>query len=351
MKFSKLAVLTLTVATLMGCKPEVEHRSKNGMTVETFNVQAPIATQHRSFNGQVVPAELTPLAFRLEGEIIGIMVQEGDHVEKGQVIAMLDDSKHRDNLSDAQARFELALKQFKRGEELHVSKMISKAELDQLQANYKLANAHLGLAQSRISYTRLKAPFSGVVSSVIKQKHEVIQPGESVATVYRSDDVYVKVSVSDSVLAMLRPQVGSRGYKPKATFSGHEGEYEMRYLEHTSELHPESQTYEFWLTMPQVEDEILPGTGAKIAVDLMEAGLQMSQAYQLPITAIEAGEQQREFYVWKLENNKVHRHQITVDQINGKGAVVLDGIKRGDVLVNSSLRKLREGMEIKGAQL
>lgn len=351
MKLTKLSALGLAMLTLAGCKPATEHRTKNPMVVDTYTVSTPIESQYRNFNGQVMPAELTPLAFRLDGELAGIMVQEGDSVTKGQVVAMLDDSKLRQGLSDAQARYELALKQFKRGEELHANTMISKAELDELRASYKLAKANLGSAQSRMSYTRLKAPFDGVISSVIKKKHEAVTPGETIVSIYQDNNVYVKVSVSDSVLAMLKPETRSERYQPVATFAGHQGRYPMSYLEHTSELHPQSQTYEFWLSMPQIDQSVLPGTSAKVSVDLIEAGLNMAEGFQLPMTAIEAGASSQDFYVWKLEGGKAHRYEINVDQINGTGALVSSGIKQGDVLVSSSLRKLREGMEIKGAQL
>ena len=91
-----------------------------------------------------MPAELTPLAFRLDGEITSMLVKEGDVVTKGQIIAVLDDTKARQKLVDAQARYELALKQVKRGQESRSNKMISDSELDELSANFELAKANLG---------------------------------------------------------------------------------------------------------------------------------------------------------------------------------------------------------------
>ncbi|KJY87249.1 membrane protein [Vibrio neptunius] len=350
MKWYKVSLIATSVLALAACKPSVEHRDKNPLRVDTFEVGSPLTSLHRSFNGQVMPAELTPLSFRLDGEISSILVQEGDTVAKGQVVAILDDAKAKQNLTDAQAKYELALKQFKRGQDLRFSKMISSAELDELGANFKLAEANLNTAKLRVVYTRLKAPFDGVVSSVDKQNFENTSPGETVVAVYQEDKVYVKLNVSDTVLAMLKPELSSDSYQPTVTFAGHDGTYTISYLEHTSELHPDSKTYEFWLSMPQIEQRVLPGTSAQVSVDLVKAGLNTIQGYQLPITAVDTGVNPQDFFTWKLENNIAHRYPIAVSEINGSGALVTGGINAGDVIINSHLRKLREGMEIKGAQ-
>jgi len=351
MYFKPLAMTTLSVSLLCACTPETAHRDVNPLIVDTFSVEAASQSQYRNFNGQVMPAELTPLAFRLDGEIASILVKEGDNVTKGQVIALLDDSKAKQQLNDAQAKYELALKQVKRGQELRKSKMVSSAELDELTANFQLAQANLGSAKATMKYMRLRAPFDGVVSSVDKKKFENVSPGEQVISIYQASQVYVKIEVSDSVLAMLNPQSNAEDYQPMVTFSGHSGSYPISYYEHTSELHPQSQTYELWLRMPQVEQPILPGTSAKVSVDLAKAGLDTFKAYQLPMTAIDAGKHIQDFYVWKLEQGEARRYPVVVDQITGNGALVGTGIEKGDVLINSNLRKLRDGMKIQGAGL
>ncbi|TFH89649.1 efflux RND transporter periplasmic adaptor subunit [Vibrio ouci] len=348
---NKFAVAMLSASVLVACTPEVEHRPTKPVMVDTFTVEQASQSQFRNFNAQVMPAELTPLAFRMDGELSSMLVKEGDRVSKGQVVALLDDAKSKQQLVDAQVKYELAFKQAKRGEELRSNKMISRAELDELNANLQLANANLGAAKASMRYTRLIAPFDGVISSVDKKKHENVTPGEQVVTIYQNEQVYVKIEVSDSVLAMLNPEVNAQGYQPTATFAGHEGSYPVSYLEHTSELHPQSQTYEIWLNMPQIEHQILPGTSARVSVDLIKAGLSTFEAYQLPMTAIDAGSEAQQFHVWKLESGEAHKYPISVDQITGNGALVASGISKGDVLINSNLRKLREGMEIKGVEL
>lgn len=348
MQIKTYSAIALAGLIAQGCTPATEHRPKPPMVVDTLEVTAPVATQFRVFNGQVVAPELTPLAFRLQGEIKKVAVQEGDAVTKGQVLAILDDAKVKQSVADAKAKLNLASRQLNRGQELRKSGMISTSEYDELNANYKLAQANYRLAAARLSYTQLKAPYDGIVSEVPKQDFERAAAGETVLSVYRSTDVYVQLDVSDSVLSRLGPLLDNSTYQPIASFAGHGQNYPLTYLEHTSELSPETKTYQFWLKMPQVEPHILPGTSVKVSVDMVKAGIGVAEGYPLPMTAIDSAPDHRHFYVWKLNQGLAERVAVTVDQVTADGAIVHQGIVQGDTLVNSNLRKLRDGMQITG---
>ena len=348
MNLSKLSVVFASALLVQACNSEIEHREQPSLLVSTFEVGSPLTDQFRSFNGQVMPAELTPLSFKLAGEIQQVTVEAGDVVEKGQLLATLDNATYIQELTDAKSQFELASKQLARGNEMFSSKMLSQSEHDQLTANYKLASANLASAERKLSYTKLLAPFSGTVSTVDKQRFENATPGETLLSLYQNDKVYVRIQVSDSILASISSDMRSNSYRPKATFGGHTGEYPLTYLEHTSELHPQSRTYEFWMQMQQPESQILPGTSATVKVDMAKAGLSDVQGYQLPMTTLEAGAEANQFYVWKMEDGQAFKSEVEVDKISGQGALISHGVEQGDVLVNSNLRKLRDGIQLSG---
>ncbi|MGL6313743.1 efflux RND transporter periplasmic adaptor subunit [Vibrio sp. WXL103] len=351
MRLFKLTALSaaMTSIALSGCSPVVEHREKPTQIIETISMDVTVEGQERIFNGQVVPAELTPLAFLRHGEIKKIAVAEGQLVKQGQVIAILDDDTAQEQLADANARMQLAARQLSRGRELKQSNMVSEAELDELSANYKLAMANLNLAKNQVNYTKLRAPFDGMVSEVFKQDFEQVNVGEPVVSLYDPTLVYVEITIPDAILARTQTGTAKRStYRPDAQFAGDSATYQLSYLEHTSELHSSSQSYQMWLTMPQPEKTIVPGTSVSIAVDLNQAGLDYSSGFVVPMTAIDAD--QHSFYVWRVEDSAVFRTPVQVDRVDHKGAVVTHGLNLGDTIANSNLRKLREGMIIKGAQ-
>lgn len=350
MNMLKFMATGLMIFTVQACSPNIEHRAKPPLIVDTFTVMTAIETQVRTFNGQVIPPELTPLAFRLEGEILDVIVHEGDAVKKGQLLAMLDDAKLKQSLVDTQAKLSLVRRQLDRGKELRPNEMISGSELDELLANYKLALANAELAQVQLNYTRLKAPFDGIVSQVSKQNFERTTAGETVLSVYENANVYVEISVSDTVLTSLKPLLNNLNYQAITHFSGSNKEYPLRYLEHTSELNPQSQTYQFWLSMPQVSPAILPGNNAQVRIDMAKSGITLPSGYQIPMTAIDTASLGR-FQVWKIQQDKAVPVTVQIESVNSTGAIAISGLREGDVLVNSNLRKLRAGMSLEEPRL
>ncbi|MDW1819363.1 efflux RND transporter periplasmic adaptor subunit [Vibrio sp. Vb1018] len=346
MKRSLLTISAIALAVLTGCKNENQAIVEQPLFVSTISVDAPVQSQHRAFKGIVVPAEQTPMAFRRAGEVQHVLVKAGDVVKQGQMIAKLDDSKEKQAVNDAEAQYTLAIRQLKRGEDLHARQMISKAELDELTANKELAEATFYNATNQLNYTRLFAPFAGKVSDVFKERFERVAIGEPVLNLYQNDLVYVRIEFSDNVLAMVDPNSDSMSYKPRATFSGIDGRFALDYLEHTSEPNAETQTYEMYLTMPQPKTEILPGTSVSVLVDMVKAGITSIDGYSVPVTALQAGSEGNEFFVWKKEGDIVTRVPVMISQVNGNGAIVSSGVSQGDILINSNLRKLREGKHV-----
>lgn len=345
-----LVVMTMVLGIVQGCKSDIEIRSRKPLEVSTYKIERPLENQHRNFKGTVIPADMTPLSFRVEGELEAILVRTGQKVNKGDLLARLDDSKLRQQLADAEAQYELAVKQYQRGKGLFGKKMLSQSEMDELTANKHIAEVSYKVARNNLSYTRLMAPFSGYVSEVPKKSFESVNPGETVVSIYRDDVVRVRVGISDTVLAAINPNSELRAFRIKTAFSGDKNNYFLNYYEHSSEPVATGSAFEFLLQMPQVEPPILPGTSASLDVDMMQAGLSTVTGYLVPMTALEAGRNAGEFYVWKLKDSRAEKVAVHVVKVTNQGAVINRGVKQGDILVNSGLSQMRDDMVVNTAE-
>lgn len=338
----KLATMVSIMAALQGCNQEQQFTPQKPLTVTTIELAEPVAHQNRSFKGVVVPADLTPLSFRVSGELKTILVHEGQKVKKGQLLAQLDSRKIEQQLNDASVQFQLAVKQQQRGRDLLSNKMVSQSEYDELKANRQLMEYQYQAAKDQLKYTKLVAPFDGYISTVAKKSFESVGPAEEIVSVYRNDVVRVLIGVSDTVLAMLDPSNASSQYKVNTQFSGDPRQFVTSYYEHSSEPAPNSKAFEIILQMPQVEPEILPGTSASLDVDLPALQQLFTQSYQVPMTALDAGRKDNEFYLWKVVNSQTVKVPVQVTQINNDGAVVIGNINAQDIIVTSNLRRLRD---------
>ena len=349
-KYSKLAALCLSALVMAGCQGKQEDMQRVPLVISTITLEKPVSINTREFNGQVVAAELTPLSFPVEGEITELMVKPGQQVKQGQLLARLDNRKLIQRLEDAIAQHDLSYRQLTRAQRLLGKKLISQAEFDELQANYKKAKANHQLVKKQLNDSKLYAPFAGQVSHTAKEAFESVAPGETVVELYQIDKLYVKFQVPDSLLARFNPQNQGGDYQPIAYFAGNKQAYAMDYLEHTSEPTPQGMSFDAWLSMPQTQPPILPGTAATVKVDLNQAGLSSADGYRVPMTAVVPATKSGSFVIWKVKQGKAYQSQVEISQIHTSGVLIAQGVSLGDQIITSGQAQLRDGQPVTTVQ-
>lgn len=316
------------------------------LTVEVWRVGDTVAASQQQYLGRVVPADLTRAAFRIAGDISYLPIQAGQQVIAGQVIAQLDDAIQQQVLADASAQYELSRKQLERGENLFRRGSLTPAQRDELQAGFRLATANLELARAQLSYTVVKAPFDGTIAEVEKELFESVIPGETVATLFRTDRTDVLVELPDSFPAQIHRATDPASFHPHATFSGDAGVYPLRYLKSSMARDPESQAFQVWLTLQDPAVRFPPGLPVTVSVDLQQAGFQVDTGLMVPLTALDAGERPDAFRIWRFRDGIVEPMEVKIRRLTQQGVLVTGGLAAGDRVVISGLSRLSPGKPV-----
>jgi RND family efflux transporter MFP subunit len=316
------------------------------LTVDTYEIGRAVVKRERKFLGRVVPADLTRVSFRITGKIAHLAVQAGQQVVAGQVLAQIEDSIQRQVLADAKAQYRLSKRQLERAQNLHKRGALTAAQRDQLQAGFRLAEANLKLAQASLSYTVVKAPFDGTVADVNKELYEAVTAGETVVTVYRNDRTDVLVNIPDILPAKLHQARNLDAQVVRVVFPGSPEVYEMRYLKGSTARNPKTQAFQIWITMPVPDPPFPPGLPVTITMDLQEFGFSTEEGLVVPLTALEAGEQQDSFRVWRYEDGVVTPAPVQVGRVTQDGALIHAGLRAGDLVVTSGLSRLHPGQVV-----
>ncbi len=176
-------------------------RSKGGeIPVQVEKVQRGDITQFVSGPGKVQPEVQVKISANVSAEIMGLYVEEGDRVEKGQLLVKLDETKYvaaveraKSNKKAAEARLIKAKNDYKRAKDLYSKKLTSKVELENAEANLKLAEtdveqaiASLQQAEDDLSKTKLYSPLDGIVTKVNKEVGEI-----ALGALYQADVIMV----------------------------------------------------------------------------------------------------------------------------------------------------------------
>jgi len=174
-------------------------------------------------NGKIQPEEEVQISSTITAWITSITVMEGDTVQPGQILISLDEKQYRaaynqtlSGVKSAEANLKQVKAQKKRTESLFEKNLISKQELEQIEASFELASSQVDQARSlllsredELSKTKLLAPAYGIVTSLTKEVGEMavggmFNPGVvmTIADLTRME-VLVDVNENDVVTVMV----------------------------------------------------------------------------------------------------------------------------------------------------
>jgi len=191
------------------------------LRVEVELVQSREIVQKVNASGKIQPEEAVQITSTITGWITQITVMEGDTVEPGQHLISIDEKQIRPRYNNAlsqvkssEANLRKVQSQMDRTKSLFSQNLISKQELEQVDASYQIAlsqseqaNANLLSAEDELSKTRLTAPKYGIVTSITKEEGEMavggmFNPGV-LMTVADLSRMEVEVDVNENDVVMI----------------------------------------------------------------------------------------------------------------------------------------------------
>lgn len=226
-----LVALALLATALAGCKPENKFVAPPPADV---SVAAPLQQKITPFvelTGNTVAYNFVDLVARVEGFLQAIDYDDGAFKKKGDLLFQIDPTTYTAKVEQAQAELaasnaQLAQAQaeFIRQETLlrqNVSAQTTydqaKAKRDTAQANVQNNTANLTIAQTNLDYTRVQAPFDGVVSNHLVSVGELVGSGTptKLSTIVQLDPIYVTFNMSEQQLLQIRAKLPPRNMEPK----------------------------------------------------------------------------------------------------------------------------------------
>lgn len=354
LRFRPLVLLYIsTVILLSACsKPEPESPPQLVRPVKLYQVNADVAGAVRQFPAVVEPTERASLTFRVSGKLVQLVARPGQTVEKGQLLASLDDTDFKLKLDQARARFELAQTQFTRAEQLIGQNLVSQAVFDEAKAQMQVAQADLSTAETALSYTRLEAPFAGNISRLLVENHENVAAQQAIMELQVGDQVDVVIQVPEDVISNVRKDFD---YQPEVVFDSHPlYRYRARIREWDTRVDPATNSFKVVFSMPTpTEFNVLSGMTANVIAEVSKISEVYINALFIPATAIfmPGGEPlaTQQSYVWVYDNNSgtVSRRAVTVSSLTSAGAAITSGLTTGEQIVVAGVQQLTDGQQVR----
>ncbi|MBC2711643.1 MAG: efflux RND transporter periplasmic adaptor subunit [Desulfosarcina sp.] len=345
-----MTALTMAMAMAVifcGCGKKEEPAPKEIVRpVKVMTVQGGAGSVSMTYPGKTRANRRVNLSFKVPGPLVELPVEEGQEVNKGQLIARILPRDFKINLDQVKARAIEAERQYDRYKELYVRKQVSKAEFDRFKASRDVAAAQLEDAQNALKDTYLKAPFDGIVAKRHVENFEEVQAKQPIVFFQDLSKIEVLVDAPETVVVTL-----GRGERIEATATfaaAPDINFPLELKEYSTQADPQTQTYQVVLVMDRPEGiNILPGMTATVIGKQAAAGDSASRIV-IPAIAVMEDPQEKAFvWVLKKEDMTVHKTAVTVGEMTGSDSIlVLDGLEGGEQIATSGVTKLQDGMKV-----
>ncbi|MGA2398341.1 MAG: efflux RND transporter periplasmic adaptor subunit [Steroidobacteraceae bacterium] len=331
-------------------------------------------------SGYVVARRQATVASKITGKMVELDIEEGDHVQEGQVIARLDDSNVRAALAAAHAQLDFAKaglaetevnlanarRDFDRQTSLVKGHFVSQAALDNSKtsmdaltaqlatqrSNIEVAQRNVEVADRNLADTIVRAPFAGIVTVKAAQPGEIVSPLSAgggftrtgIGTIVDMDSLEIQVDVNENFINRVEP-----AQKVTAKLNAYA---DWQIPGHVIAVIPTADrskgTVTVRIALDQKDPRILPEMGVRVsflAGTSSEGDAKPVPGLSLPSDAVQVSGSVGVVYV--VHDSTVERRAIKLGASSSNQVTVLSGLQPGERIAIGDFARLKDGVRIR----
>ena len=353
----KLALIGLLALTLAGCndsffsakaveQDDVDQTSRPAKIAEAKKVSFSL---HKTFPGVTEASINSVLAFRVAGQISALPVLAGQVLKEGDLIAQLDKTPYVNVVTARQADYDLAKAQLTRTKELFAKNHVAKAALDTAEATFSSAEVALKTAREDVGYTKLLAPYDGVVAKTEVERYQNVAAGAPIVQYNGNKDIDIVFNVPESLFLNFSPSKMISKPKVAVRFDALPGKvFDAQYKEHEGLPDAVTRSYKVTVTMPQPDNFlVLPGMSSTVTVDVASfTNIGTTTGVLVPLESV--FEEQGKRWVWKVDaNSEARKTEVEVHGIEDGGIRLTSGLEEGDKIIAVGVGFVTEGEKVR----
>lgn len=339
MERTKFIILFFLVLTA-GCRQNVEISPKEEITrVRVVKITPESASVSIHSNGILASAEELKLSFKTGGIVASVKVNEGDNVEKGDILAELNLSEINANVNLARNGYEKALRDWTRAKSLYGDTVATLEQFQNATTAMNVAKSNLEIAAFNLTHSTIKAPGDGIVLKQLVKENELVAAGYPVFLFGAKGKFWkVKTGISDRDVVRVNP-----GDSAVVIFDAWPGVKFPAIVDRVSEMaDPMTGTYETELR--------LDGKGYRLSSGFV-AGVDIFPAHKqdltlIPVGAVVEAEGEQGFVCYITDSGTVKKTGVDIVTISGSD-VAVKGIPEGiSEIITEGAAYVKEGMKV-----
>lgn len=293
----------------------------------------------KEFPGRVKPSEEINMSFKIPGTVTRILVSEGQHVSKGQLIAEMDDRDYRLQADAAEAEYQNVMADAKRVMALYADSATTADNYDKARYGLARIEAKYRNAANALADTKIYSPVDGKVMSRMFDTPAVIGAGMPVVSIVsgKTPEIEIHIPASDYLrLGDLLSLTASFDFIPS--------DVPVRVIEALPKANA-NQLYTVRLALPTgLSPAPAPGMNTSVKALLLSDS---DDAVSVPEKSVFSRDGKQ--YVWIVQpDSTLRKRAVTVERLTSDGRAVLSsGLSAGEIFVSAGVNSLKENIKVR----
>lgn len=308
-----------------------------------------LTTKNQAFNhflelqGNVQTKQNVLIYPEMAGTLKRVYVKEGQKVNKGQILATIDDGGMSSQLAQLKTQAELAKTTYERQQRLWEQKIGSEIQYLQAKTNYEAQVNAIKQAESQLGKSSIRAPFTGIIDDVIKEQGTVVAPGmgSEVFRIVNLSNMYLDVEVPETYIKSIKNGKEAVVYFPILNDS-----VVTKVRQTGNFINPSNRSFVVEIPVPNKNGNIKPNLTAKVRLNDYTS----NEAILIPQSVISenANGEQYVYVAEKTEENYANAKKkiITTGKSQGPLTEVVSGLIANEHVIKEGARTVKDGQKV-----
>jgi RND family efflux transporter MFP subunit len=318
---------------------------KNLPLVTTYEIKQTVFDHFIELQGDVMTRQNVLIYPETPGILKDVRVKEGDRVNQGQLLAVVEDGGISSQLIQMETQMALSKTTFERQARLWDQNIGSEIQYLQAKSNYEVQQSAVAQMKSQLEKFQIRAPFSGIIDDVVKEQGTVVSPGGPGSEIFRIinlSEMYLEVPVPENYISTI-----TKGKEVRVVFPVLGKELTSKVRQTGNFINPNNRSFSAEIPVPNTEGQIKPNMTAKVLIN----DYKNESAIMIPQSVISENAE-GEQYVFLAEgavdgSGVVQKVIITTGKTQGDLIEVLSGLKSTNSIIQEGARSVRDGQEVK----
>ena len=240
------------------------NEDKNTPLITTFKVQEQVFKHFIELQGNVQTKQNLLVYPEMPGILKNVFVKEGQKVSKGQILASIDDGGMSEQVAQLETNAQLAKTTYERQKRLWDQKIGSEIQFLQTKTAYESQKSAVNQLKKQLGKSTIRAPFSGIIDEVFKERGTVIAPGQGseIFRIVNLSNMYIETEVPETYIGSI-----SKNKTVEVSFPILGETLNSKIRQVGNFINPSNRSFKIEIGVPNLKGTIKPNLTARLKLN------------------------------------------------------------------------------------